>query len=155
VIVSGLAGDAYRLEMARKVGADHVIDVENEDHVTRVREYTGGEGVNVVVNVTGGGRGTVAEAIQVAAKRCNVVLAAAGSETIDVASFGRRKLNLKQANGHSYQSVERAIEYLAAGALPMEEIATHTFGLGQAKEAIETLSGLHGPAIHVSIVPGA
>jgi threonine dehydrogenase-like Zn-dependent dehydrogenase len=155
VIVSGLAGDRYRLEMALRVGADHVIDVEREDLVAKVRDYTGGEGVNVVVNVTGGGKSTVAESIQVAAKRCNVVLAAAGSEMIDVASLGRRKINLKQANGHSYRSVERAIEYLAAGALPMEEIATHTFDLNQAGEALDTLAGRRGPAIHVSIVPGS
>ena len=154
VIVSGLARDTYRLEIASKLGADHVINVEDEDLVSRVRDYTGGDGVNVVVNVTGGGKGTVAESIQVAAKRCNVVLAAPGSEMIDVASFGRRKLNLKQANGHSYRSVERAIEYLADGVLPMEDIATHTFDLNHAREAIETLAGLRGPAVHVSIVPG-
>jgi threonine dehydrogenase-like Zn-dependent dehydrogenase len=155
VIVSGLSRDARRLEIARKVGADHVIDVEHEDLVARVMDYTGGEGVNVVVNVTGGGKGTVAEAISVAAKRCNVVLAAAGGEAIDVASFGRRKLNLKQANGHSYRSVERAIEFLASGILPMEEIATHTFGLDQAKQAIDAVAGRSGSAIHVSIVPDA
>jgi threonine dehydrogenase-like Zn-dependent dehydrogenase len=139
--------------MALKVGADYVIDVDREDVAARVMDYTGGEGVNVVVNVTGGGRGTVEQAISVAAKRCNVVLAAAGSQTIDVGSFGRRKLTLKQANGHSYRSVELAIEYLAAGLLPMEEIATHTFGLDEAKAAIDTVAGRNGDAIHVSIVP--
>jgi threonine dehydrogenase-like Zn-dependent dehydrogenase len=155
VIVSGLSRDASRLEMALKLGADHVIDVEREDLVAKVMDYTGGEGVNVVVNVTGGGKGTVAEAVAVAAKRCNVVLAAAGSETIDVGSFGRRMLNLKQANGHSYRSVELAIEFLAAGLLPMEELATHTFGLDRARDAIDAVAGGAGNAIHVSIVPGA
>jgi threonine dehydrogenase-like Zn-dependent dehydrogenase len=155
VIVSGLSRDAHRLEIARNTGADHVIDVEHDDLVARVMDYTGGEGVNVIVNVTGGGKGTVAEAISVAAKRCNVVLAAAGGEAIDVASFGRRKLTLKQANGHSYRSVERAIEFLASGLLPMDEIATHTFGLDQAKQAIDAVAGRSGSAIHVSIVPDA
>jgi threonine dehydrogenase-like Zn-dependent dehydrogenase len=140
--------------MALEVGADYVIDVEREELVERVMHHTGGEGVNVVVNVTGGGKGTVAEAIRVAAKRCNIVLAAAGSETIDVASFGRRMLTLKQANGHSYRSVEQAIEYLASGELPMDRIATHVFGLGQAKDAIDAVAGKSGEAIHVSIVPG-
>ncbi|HEX5369447.1 MAG TPA: alcohol dehydrogenase catalytic domain-containing protein [Dehalococcoidia bacterium] len=154
VIVTGLSRDAKRLEIARKLGADHVIDVEHENVVSKVMDYTGGEGVNVVVNVTGGGKGTVAQAVSVAAKRCNVVLAAAGSETVDVAGFGRRKLTLKQANGHSYGSVERAIEFLAAGLLPMDEIATHTFGLGDAMQAIDTVAGKSGEGIHVSIIPG-
>jgi threonine dehydrogenase-like Zn-dependent dehydrogenase len=153
VIVSGLSRDAARLKMALRVGADHVVDVENEDLVARVMDWTGGEGVNVVVNVTGGGKGTVAEAIRVAAKRCNIVLPAAGHETIDVGEFGRRKLTLKQANGHSYRSVETAIEFLAAGDLPMDEIATHTFGLDSAMAAIDAVAGRAGEAIHVSIVP--
>ncbi len=154
VIVSGLSRDARRLDLALTMGADHVLDVEHEDLVAKVMDWTGGEGVNVVVNVTGGGKGTVAEAIAVAAKRCNVVLAAAGSETVDVASFGRRKLTLKQANGHSYDSVERAIDFLAAGMLPMDQIATHTFGLSDARRAIDTVAGIEDEGIHVSIVPG-
>ena len=154
VIVSGLTRDGARLKMALKAGADHVIDVEREDLVARVMDCTGGEGVNVVVNVTGGGKGTVAQAVRVAAKRCNIVLPAAGHETIDVGDFGRRKLTLKQANGHSYRSVEMAIEFLGSGGLPMDEIATHAFGLGEAKQAIDAVAGRAGEAIHVSILPG-
>jgi threonine dehydrogenase-like Zn-dependent dehydrogenase len=141
VMVSGLSRDAGRLAMAGKVGADQVIDVEREDVIAKVMDYTGGNG-------------TVKQAIAVAAKRCNIVLAAAGSQTIDVGSFGRRRLTLKQANGHSYRSVELAIEHLAKGLLPMDEIATHTFGLNQAREAIDTVAGKNGDSIHVSIVPG-
>jgi hypothetical protein len=34
-------------------------------------------------------------------------------------------------------------------------VVTHTFGLGQAKEAIDAVAGKAGDAIHVSIVPAA
>ncbi|HLF78636.1 MAG TPA: zinc-binding dehydrogenase [Dehalococcoidia bacterium] len=125
------------LQVAKQRGADYTIDVEAEDVVSKVMDYSGGEGVNVVVNVTGGGKRTVAEAISVAAKRCNIVLPAAGHELIDVGSFGRRKLVLKQANGHSYKSVEMAISFLASGKLPMEDIATHIFPMSRALEAID------------------
>jgi threonine dehydrogenase-like Zn-dependent dehydrogenase len=154
IIVSGLTRDHRRLEVARMLGADHTIDVETEDLVTKVRDYTGGDGVNVVVNVTGGGKGTVAEAIQVAAMKCNIVLAAAGSELIDVGSFGRRKVVLKQANGHSFQAVELAIQFIASGKVPMDAISTHTFPMSRAAEAIDAVAGRGIPgAIHVSILP--
>jgi threonine dehydrogenase-like Zn-dependent dehydrogenase len=154
IIVSGLSRDKRRMEVARKLGADYTIDVENEDLVARVRDVTGGEGVNVVVNVTGGGKTTVAEAIEVAAKQCNIVLAAAGRETIDVGTMGRRKIAIKQANGHSYKSVELAIQFLASGKVPMEDISTHTFPMSQALEAIDAVAGVGAPgAIHVSIIP--
>ena len=156
IMVSGLTRDSARLEVARMLGATHTIDVEKEDVVSRVKEITGGDGVNVVVNVTGGGTNTVADAVAVAGKRCNIVLAAAGKQTIDVSTFGRRKLSLKQANGHSYKSVEMAIQFLASGTIPMDRIATHTFTLGQAMEAIDAVAGRGAPgAIHVSIIPDA
>jgi threonine dehydrogenase-like Zn-dependent dehydrogenase len=154
IMVSGLSRDKRRMDVARKLGADYTIDVESEDLVARVKDATGGEGVNVVVNVTGGGKSTVAEAIEVASKRCNIVLAAAGRETIDVGTMGRRKIAIKQANGHSYKSVELAIEFIASGKVPMEDISTHTFPMSRALEAIDAVAGVGAPgAIHVSIIP--
>jgi threonine dehydrogenase-like Zn-dependent dehydrogenase len=154
IMVSGLGRDARRLEVAKKLGADYTINVDELDVVERVMHYTGGEGANVVVNVTGGGNGTVTEAVRVAGKRCNIVLAAAGHETLDVGDFGRRKIVIKQANGHSYQSVETAIAFLASGKLPMEDIATHTFPMSRALEAIDAVAGKGAEgAIHVSIIP--
>lgn len=154
IIVSGLGRDERRLEVARKLGATHTIDVEKEDLVAKVKDYTGGDGVDVAVNVTGGGKGTVAEAIAVAGMKCNIVLAAAGQEMIDIGTFGRRKIVLKQANGHSFQSVELAIQFLASGRLPMEDISTHTFPMSRALEAIDAVAGRGAPgAIHVSILP--
>ena len=154
IIVSGLSRDSKRLEVARLLGATHTINVDEEDLVQKVKDYTGGDGVEVVVDVTGGGRGTVASAIEVAGMRCNIVLAASGRETIDVGSFGRRKIVLKQANGHSFKSVELAIQFLASGALPMKEISTHTFPMSRALEAIDAVSGKGAEgAIHVSILP--
>ena len=154
IIVSGLARDAQRLEVARMLGATHTVNVDEENLVQKVRDYTGGDGVDVAVDVTGGGHGTVTTAIEVAGMKCNIVLAAAGHEMIDVGSFGRRKIVLKQANGHSFKSVELAIQFLAEGKLPMEHIATHTFPMSRALEAIDAVSGKGAPgAIHVSILP--
>ena len=158
IIVSGLSRDARRLAVARLLGATHAIDVEREpDVVGRVLDITGGEGVNVVVNVTGEGRDCTAQAIAAAHKRkCNIVLAAAGPELIDVGAIGRKKIALLKANGHSYKSVELAIDFIASGRLPMDQIATHTFPLSKAREAIEAVAGIGvTDAIHVSILPVA
>jgi threonine dehydrogenase-like Zn-dependent dehydrogenase len=49
-----------------------------------------------------------------------------------------------------------AISFLASGKLPMEDIATHTFPMSRAMEAIDAVAGKGAPgAIHVSIVPEA
>ena len=153
-IVSGLARDARRLEIARKLGADVTVDIESEDLVARVRDATGGQGVDVVVNVSGG-RGAVAQGMAAAGKRCTMVLAAPGSEDISVGSVGRRNLVMKWAHGHSYASVELAIQMIASGKYPLDEISTHTFGLNSVADAIQAVSGEGVPgAIHVSVIPG-
>jgi len=50
--------------------------------------------------------------------------------------------------------VELAIQFIASGRLPMDQIATHTFPLSKAREALETLAGIQpSDAIHVTIMP--
>src|SRR5439155_229282 len=44
IIVTGLTRDAKKLALAKELGADHVIDVEQEDARARVKELTGGRG---------------------------------------------------------------------------------------------------------------
>jgi len=73
---------------------------------------------------------------------------------IDVGSFGRRKIVMKQANGHSFQAVELAIQFIASGRLPMHDISTHTYPMSRAMEAIDAVAGKgRQDAIHVSILP--
>src|SRR6202012_3848397 len=52
IIATGLARDAKKLTLAREFGADYTINVDEEDTVARVRELTGGDGVDVVLDLT-------------------------------------------------------------------------------------------------------
>ena len=47
------AGTDDKLRKAREIGADEVINHYTEDMVTRVRELTAGQGVDVIVNTSG------------------------------------------------------------------------------------------------------
>ncbi len=52
--VIGTAGGADKCDVARKLGADHVIDYTTEDWVTKVKEITGGRGADVIYDPVGG-----------------------------------------------------------------------------------------------------
>lgn len=54
IIVSGTTRDAGRMELAQALGADAVIDVQQEDALARVLELAGGQGVDVVLDCTVG-----------------------------------------------------------------------------------------------------
>jgi NADPH2:quinone reductase len=51
--VIGTAGSAEKLELARANGCDHVINYRTEDFAARVKEITGGKGVDVVYDGNG------------------------------------------------------------------------------------------------------
>ena len=83
-----------------------------------------------------------------------VCLPAAGNETISVGGTGRKNLTMKWCHGHSYTSVERAINTIASGRYPIKEIVTHHFGLKDLTYAIDSVGGIGAAgAIHVSIDP--
>ncbi len=60
IIVTGTSKDAARLEVAKALGADYVIDVQKEDPLTRIMEITGGKGVDISLDCTAGA-GTIAD----------------------------------------------------------------------------------------------
>lgn len=48
--VIGLVGGVEKLAYAKKFGADHLIDYRNDDWVARVKEITGGRGVDLIID---------------------------------------------------------------------------------------------------------
>src|SRR5581483_4110673 len=114
IIVAGLTRDARRLEVARLLGADHVIDVEREDLRERIAQITAGRGVDVVVDTAAGNASTVLPALDVLSRKRGTLVIPAGSmnTTIDGFPIGLIKLKflaVKAARGHSYWSVARAL----------------------------------------------
>ena len=56
VVVSGTGEDRKRLETARRLGADHIIDVSSEDLPERLKDITSGKGVDVAIECAGNDR---------------------------------------------------------------------------------------------------
>jgi threonine dehydrogenase-like Zn-dependent dehydrogenase len=154
IIVSGLSRDADRLEVARKFGATHTIDVEKEVLVERVREITGGAGVDAVLDVAGGPN-TLVDGLKCTRKAGTVVFANGGTiANFPATEMNAKRLTLKAARGHSYQAVETSIELISSGLYPLELMATHKFGIDQVDLAIRSIGGQGLPgAIHVSVIP--
>jgi threonine dehydrogenase-like Zn-dependent dehydrogenase len=63
IIVTGLTRDAPKLTLAKDLGADHVIDVEQEDATQQVKELTNGRGADVVIEVSSYATAPVADAL--------------------------------------------------------------------------------------------
>jgi threonine dehydrogenase-like Zn-dependent dehydrogenase len=156
IIVSGLSHSPDRLEVARALGADHVIEADREPLVERVRELTGGHGVDVVVDLSPGATEVIEQSIEVLAKRGTLILAA--SKHRKPAPFMndvvvRKELTVRGVRGRDYGSVERALQLIGSGRYPLERLCTHSFGLGETDRALRLVGQRWDPAaIHVSVV---
>ena len=94
IIVTGTTKDAARLEVAKKLGADFVIDVQKENPLQRIMEITGGKGVDVALDCTAGA-GTAAILLGVEAlKRKGGTLLIQGEMT-DFPNFPIGKVTVK------------------------------------------------------------
>ena len=72
-IVIGLEQDAKRFEIAKKLGADYIVNGSKEDVVKRVKELTNGLGCDIVVEAANH-PSTVGQSIDLAAAYGRVML---------------------------------------------------------------------------------
>jgi threonine dehydrogenase-like Zn-dependent dehydrogenase len=160
VIVTGTARDAARLEVAKVLGADATIDVEAEDVVERVREITGGDGVDVVIDCTSGaGTAPILVGIRALRRRAGTLLIQGELDAFPefpIRELTEKAITVKSARGHSYRACELALEQLASKRFPLDLLTTHTFGLDDVDLAIRSVGGGGEPdVIHVSLMPWA
>ena len=159
IIVTGTTKDAARLEMARKLGADYVIDVQAEDPLDRVMAVTGGKGVDIVLDCTSGaGTAPVLLGVDALKRREGTLLIQgelAAFPDFPVKKVTEKAITIKSARGHSYRACELAVKQLASGRFPLDLLATHTFGLPEVDRAINAIGGAGGDedVIHVSLLP--
>src|SRR4051795_1790422 len=158
IVVTGTARDAARLELARKLGADHVVDVDAEDPLQRVLALTDGKGVDVVLDCTAGA-GTTPVLLGIdALKRRGGTLLVQGElarfPDFPLKLLTEKAITIKSARGHSYRAVELALAQLTSKRFPLHRLTTHEFALADADRAIRAVGGeVEDGVVHVSLLP--
>jgi len=137
----------WRLDMARRWGADVAIDITASDPVEAVLAHTDGRGVEVVFEAAWGGEAND-QAVRMADLGGRVVLVGIPSD--DRAEFthsvARRKgltLLLSRRMKHTYP---RATALAVAGTVPLAELITHRFPLERTGDAY-ALNASYGDGI--------
>ena len=141
IVAEGTRTD--RLALARRMGADEVVNLQEADAVAAVRELTDG-GADFVYEAAGSAL-ALDQAIAMARKGGSVVMLTVHKQVqVNLEPAVRGELHLVGAICYSYREYERALALLAEGKLDVEPLLTHVFRLPQAQEAFEFVLGRRG-----------
>lgn len=143
VIATGLARDELGRALARDFGADVVVDVEETDVLTAVRDATEGELADVVVDTTGSPQ-ALRMSLDLVHKTGTVVSAGVtGKDTLtpmpmDLITL--KEIRLQGVFSFDSAAVRRAIRLAAAGQFPFERLVTDRFPLADAATAVAAVA---------------
>ncbi len=161
IIVTGLALDAKKLEVAKFYGAKYTIDVDNENPVHRVKEITSGKGADIVVDVSSYATKPVADALRLVKAGGKIMLAGVkGFKPVDnfVSDLiVMKEVTIQGAIGVTSSGYKKAIKLIESGRIDFSRMHTHEFDLEDAELAIRTLAReVEGEeSIHSCLIPPA
>ena len=157
VMVTGHGGrDRSRLEVAQRFGADLVVDVAEEDPVAALQNAVG-RGADVVVDVTAKAPDAFEQALRLARPEGTVVLAGTRGDRVpdlNVDLIVYKELQVLGALGVDVDAYRAALELLASGKYPFDEIERRTAGFEEIGDILQDMSTGSFTPLHGVFVPG-
>jgi threonine dehydrogenase-like Zn-dependent dehydrogenase len=146
-----------RLEAARRLGADHVVDVSKEDPVEAIRRLTDGRGVDVAIEALGT-QATFEACLRVL--RPGGTLSSLGVYSTDLripldafaAGLGDHRIVTTLCPGGK-ERMRRLMETIAGGRVDLEPLVTHRFTLDQIEAAYDLFGHQREGVMKVAITP--
>jgi 2-desacetyl-2-hydroxyethyl bacteriochlorophyllide A dehydrogenase len=130
-----------RLELAQYMGADHVVDIDDEDPIKKVRNLTRGEmGADVVLEAAGNPI-ALGQSLEMCRKDGQVCFAGATVEpaTINSLLIVGKALRVFGSFDYTWLTFERSIEMIASKKIDPKKIVTHRFPLEDVNKAFDVL----------------
>jgi L-iditol 2-dehydrogenase len=152
-IVFGTSRDDERLALARELGADRTIDVEQESALRRIHVETGNQGVDVFLECSGAP----------AAARLGLQATRRGGQYTQIGLFSEpfeldfsliayKELQVSGALGQKWTAWRRGLDLLARGAVDTASLITHELPLAEWREAFRMVAENEG--VKVVLQPG-
>lgn len=150
-----VVGRGSRLQSAVKLGSDDAVDFTKCDPVERVRELTGGLGVDVCYE-SSGAKGTVCQGVRMCRRGGKVVMLGVAPDGVkeeipfkyttanEIAILGSK------ANPNTGWKVMQLISH---GNIKVKDMVTHTFDLEHVADAVDTFINRKDNVMKVVIYP--
>jgi 2-desacetyl-2-hydroxyethyl bacteriochlorophyllide A dehydrogenase len=142
------------LKRAKKVGADEVIDPRKDSPVKKIKEMSGGIGVDLALEFVGL-RETIEQAIGCIRVGGRVVVVGLGPEIISLpppTTFVRTELSLLGSYGSTTSEIQKVIDLVASGKLNISDSITDRFPLEEVNKGLDHLHKKIGNPIRIVIM---
>ncbi|MGD0235321.1 MAG: zinc-binding dehydrogenase [Syntrophorhabdales bacterium] len=125
-----------RLNLGKKLGADHVVNIQNEDAVGAVKRITGGKGVHYVMECSGAPN-ALNEAMDMVNRGGRICLAAFPGQpvAVDLAKLVRNNIYVFGIRGEGNSATHRAASLMSQKRFDAKLMHTHTFTLDEVPTA--------------------
>ncbi|MFQ5793979.1 MAG: zinc-binding dehydrogenase [Candidatus Bipolaricaulia bacterium] len=144
--IIAIDGSTFRLEMAKRFGADYTINIREmtaEERIERVRELTDGRGADLVVECAGVAE-AILEGLEMARRGGMYIVAGVFADVGEVminphrhlAARGIRLIGLTNHPPTAYLPSLKLIEKFK-NTFPFDEFVTHEFGIEEAEAAMQ------------------
>jgi L-iditol 2-dehydrogenase len=145
---------ASRLELGKRLGADHVINAALGDPVPAILDLTEGAGADMTIECSGG-LGVPQQCAEVTKRGGKIVVVAFYPDrvTFDLSAVVRKDISIYTSRGEGGNNVKRAVALAAAGKLRGAEMITHRFPLEEIAEAFRVVRERDGDPVKVVLVP--
>ncbi len=145
-----------RLELARRMGAAATIDVREDGAYRRLRDLTGGRGVDTAFECAGGDQDvTLGQALGAVKRGGRVVQVGTFAEnraTIPANDLQDQELELLGARGHP-NAIEPCIRLVAGGVVDVAPMVTHRAGLDGAADALRMMAFERSRGVKTVLLP--
>jgi len=128
LMITGTTADAARLDLARKLGADHVVNVHKADAVEVAMDFTHGEGIPLVIDAAGNSA-TIRQSLDMVARNGQVTKIGWGKDPVGFSldPIVAKAVRYQGTFSHTWRTWEAVLEMVRAGRLEPEALVTHEF----------------------------
>ena len=143
-----------RLQMGRRLGADHLINIRECEPVAAIQELTDGAGVDLTIECSGAVE-TPQQCVQVTKRGGKILVVAFYPQpvTLDLSAVVRNDITIYTTRGEGGNNVKRAVSLAAQGRLCGSDLVTHEFPLEDIAEAFRVMRERINDPIKIVIVP--
>jgi L-iditol 2-dehydrogenase len=151
-IVAGLGRDKGRLECARRIGAEQVVNVEREDVVEVVRQATGGAGASIAIEAAGSAA-SLRNCLEAVRPMGRITQAGIFGQDIEIPldRLFHKQLELLGSVGYTPRTWDRVMSIYAQGKVRLCDLVSDVLPLSKWEQAFDACASKGG--LKVLITP--